>query len=330
MRITFGNATVKRLECERELAERLNHLRFFKITECLLRIHYGHAFTDIADRLHLSVRTVSNWLDLFIRRRFAWLCGHHFAGRGRQAKLRADQRQRLDELIDNGPLEAGFTSGVWTSSMIAVMIEREFGVTSHPRSVCRLLHHIGITYQKAAFVSDKRDDEEHERKRKRWERETWPSIVKRARTLKAVILCGDEVSLAQWGALFRTWAPRGTPPKVPTCGKRKGMQVFGVIEVEHGDFLSQECAGKFDGAASTGFVKPVLSHDSCPVFLIEEGASYHGGSVVNPFKAQMEAEGRLFVERLPAYSPDKNPMEKLWKNTKKEATHCRYFPTFED
>jgi hypothetical protein len=32
MRITFGNATVKRLEYERAWAERLNHLRFFKIT----------------------------------------------------------------------------------------------------------------------------------------------------------------------------------------------------------------------------------------------------------------------------------------------------------
>jgi hypothetical protein len=108
------------------------------------------------------------------------------------------------------------------------------------------------------------------------------------------------------------------------------MQVFGVIAVEHGDFLSQECAGKCDRTASTRFVKPGLSHDSCPVFLLEEGVSYHGGAVVNPFKAQMEAEGRLFVERLPAYSPDKNPMEKLWKNTTKEATHCRYVSTFED
>jgi transposase len=169
-------------------------------------MHHGHAFGDIATGLHMSLRTVYNWLDLFIRRRFAWLCGHHVAGRGRKATLHADQRQRLDELIEKGPLEAGFTSGVWTSSMIAVVIERACGVTSHPRSVCRLLHHIGITDQKAAFVSAKRDDEEHERPRKKWEQETWPSLLQRARKLKAVILCGDEVSFAQWGSLFRTCA----------------------------------------------------------------------------------------------------------------------------
>ena len=44
MTITFGNATVQRLYFERQLAERLNHLRFYKITECLLRIHHGPPF----------------------------------------------------------------------------------------------------------------------------------------------------------------------------------------------------------------------------------------------------------------------------------------------
>ena len=43
----------------------------------------------------------------------------------------------------------------------------------------------------------------------------------------------------------------------------------------------------------------------------------------------MLASDRLFVERLPTYSPDKNPIEKLWKNTKKRATHLKYFPTFD-
>ncbi len=259
MTITFGNATVQRLYFERRMAERLNHLRFYKITECLLRMHHGHSFRAIADWLHMSLRTVYNWLSLFIRRRFAWLCGHHFQGRGRQARLNAEQRQRVYAQIEKGPLASGFTCGIWTSSMIAVLIEREFGVTYHPRSVCRLLHQIGITYQKAAFVSDKLDDEAHQKKREIWEKKTWPSILKRARQLKAVILFGDEVSFAQWGSLCRTWGPRGTQPKVPTCGKRKGMKVFGVIEVEHGDFLSMECDGTCKGEASTRFVKYVFS-----------------------------------------------------------------------
>jgi len=47
-------------------------------------------------------------------------------------------------------------------------------------------------------------------------------------------------------------------------------------------------------------------------------------------KKRMESEGKLFVQRLPSYSPDYNPIEKLWRKTKRDATHCKYFPTFDD
>jgi hypothetical protein len=33
---------------------------------------------------------------------------------------------------------------------------------------------------------------------------------------------------------------------------------------------------------------------------------------------------------LPSFSPDYNPIEKLWKNTKRDATHLKYFKTFEE
>jgi transposase len=59
--------------------------------------------------------------------------------------------------------------------------------------------------------------------------------------------------------------------------------------------------------------------------LIEDGARYHDGKIVK------EKQGkRVTVERLPAFSPDYNPIEKLWRNTKAAATHLKYFKTFEE
>jgi transposase len=37
----------------------------------------------------------------------------------------------------------------------------------------------------------------------------------------------------------------------------------------------------------------------------------------------------LQVFQLPTYSPDYNPIEKLWKKIKQQDTHLHYFPTFE-
>ena len=169
-----------------------------------------------------------------------------------------------------------------------------------------------LSYQKAAFVADVLDDDEHQKKRKEWDEKTWPEILRKAECKRAVIIFVDEVSFAQWGSLGRTWAPMGKQPKVKTCGKRKGLKMFGAIEFKTGGFRYKEC------------------EFACPIILIEDGAPYHKSQLVNEFKEEMMSRECLFVYRLPSYSPDKNPIEKLWRTTKRDATHCRYFPTFED
>jgi hypothetical protein len=61
-----------------------------------------------------------------------------------------------------------------------------------------------------------------------------------------------------------------------------------------------------------------------PGLVIQDEAHYHTSKVMEEF-FDMYAE-RLTREQLPAYSPDFNPIEHLWKKVKKEATHLKYFP----
>ena len=88
-----------------------------------------------------------------------------------------------------------------------------------------------------------------------------------------------------------------------------------------------ETAGKFNGETYVEFLKQIIQTSSSPIILVEDGAPYHGSQVVKEF-VESHSE-QISIERLPAFSPDFNPIEKLWKNTKKEATHCKYFETFE-
>jgi transposase len=330
MVVRFSNQTVKRLQKELKVAQSLNNLRMYKIVWGLLLLHEQRKIHDIAALLNISERTAYNWFATFLVDRFSWLVRHHFQGRGRKPKLSQEQKDELYQIVVDGPEKHGFDCGAWNSAMVGEVIQRKFKVTYNPRYVCSILHAIGLTYQKAKFVSDRIDDKEYRKQRKHWENKTWPAILERARELKAVILFGDEVSFAQWGSLTRTWGPRGRQPLLKTSGKRKGLKMFGVIEFVGGGFEYMECDGKFNGDSYVEFLKRVLSKYSCPVILIEDGAPYHNGESINNFKQEMEAQSRLFVYRLPSYSPDKNPIEKLWKNTKKAATHLKYFPTFDD
>ncbi len=329
MKLKVGRETIERLKQELIIAQRLNNLRLYKIVKSLLMISEGEPVEKIAGLINVSIRTVFDWLSRFMWERFSWLGWMHYKGRGRRPKLTAEQKKKLYRLVDEGPEKYGFDCGIWNTAMILSVIEKEFGVTYNPRYLSALLKSIGLSFQKAKFVSDREDDEEHRKKREDWENRIWPEILEKSEQKKGKIMFTDEVSFAQWGSLARTWAPKGKQPVVRTCGKRKGLKMFGAIEFKDGDFIYMECDGKFNGDSYMEFLKHILGY-SCPVFLIEDGAPYHGRKDVKEFKEDMERAGRLFVYRLPSYSPDKNPIEKLWKNTKKDATHLKYFATFED
>ena len=62
--------------------------------------------------------------------------------------------------------------------------------------------------------------------------------------------------------------------------------------------------------------------------VIQDGARDHTSKAMQAF-FETHAD-RLTIEQLPAYSPDFNPIEHLWKKVKKEATHLKYFPEFSD
>ncbi|WP_221893625.1 transposase [Bathymodiolus japonicus methanotrophic gill symbiont] len=89
-----------------------------------------------------------------------------------------------------------------------------------------------------------------------------------------------------------------------------------------------ETSGRFNGESYVEFLTQLLAYYKGKIILIEDGAPYHGSGVIKEFK--LANVDRLTVERLPAFSPDFNPIEKLWKNTKRDSTHMKYFKTFED
>jgi transposase len=329
MTIRFERKTILRLEKELQLARSLKNMHLLHRVWALLLLAEGRSIPEVARLLRHDPKTIEACLDGFLLGRFAWLNAQHYQGRGRKPRLTKKQKQRLYDLICDGPEAAGFTCGVWNSPMIVELIQREFNVIYHPGYLSDLLRKMGLSFQKARFISDRVDDREYQRARRRWDCVVWPRLLREARQKKGIILFVDEVSFAQWGSLARTWAPCGHQPVVKTCGKRKGLKMFGAIEFFSGRFHYLECPAKFNAATYQMFLEQILRAYPGPIFLIEDGAPYHRQATLNQFKEQMRTAGRLFVERLPTYSPDKNPIEKLWKNTKKQATHLKYFPTFE-
>jgi transposase len=207
--------------------------------------------------------------------------------------------------------------------MIQQLISDRFGVSDNIFYIAQLRKNFGFSYQKAAFVSDHL----HEQKRQEWRTTTWPQILRRATERQALLLFGDEASFPQWGTLTYTWARRGQQPQVKTSGKRKGYKVFGGIDSFTGQLFYQGQEGRLNSATYIAFLTRVLARTTQFIILIQDGAKYHTSTETKAFFAQEAA--RLQVVQLPTYSPDYNPIEKLWKKIKQQDTHLHYFPTFE-
>jgi transposase len=327
MTIKFSRSLVGKLKKEVETAHKLNNLRLYKFCQSLLLMAEGYKTEEIAGILNVCVKTVYNWLKEFILKGISCLYLYHYRGRGRPGKITELQQKILYKIIVKGPEKSGYACGGWNTAMIVEVIKKQFKAAYNPRYVSSLLKKMGLSYQKGAFESDHLDEE----KRKEWVEKTWPKILRTAKRKKAMIFFCDEVSFAQWGSLGRTWAPIGQQPKIKTTGKRKGLKMFGAIDFFSGAFIYMESDGRFSGDSYIKFLKKLLNkYSDRNIILIEDEAPYHRSAKVNKFKEAMEKEGKLFTYRLPSYSPDYNPIEKLWKNTKRDATHLKYFPTFDD
>jgi transposase len=187
---------------------------------------------------------------------------------GRPPKLTKTPKHELAQLIDEGPVKAGFTSACWRSPMIQQLIYERFGVFYHVFSLAQFLKHLGCSYQKAAFVSEHLN----EAKRQEWCTTTWPQILTWAKAPHAWLLVGDEASFPPWGTRSYTWARRGPQPMVKTSGKRQGDKVFGVIESFTGRFWYQGQEGRLNSEAYLTFLTRVMEQTTPPIMLIQDGA----------------------------------------------------------
>ncbi len=321
IRIQVSSATVKALHTKLQQAYLKDDIRLVRRMTVVIDLLVHHVPVEVLHaRWGLSISCIYQWRQDFLLRGMDSVVYHQSGGR--RPKLTPRQKKRLVDLLEAGPQAVGCATACWTSVLIRVLIWREFGVLYNCQYVCTLLHNLGFSFQKARFVSDHLDAA----RRQAWLQEAWPMILRAAKRRKGLILFEDEASFAQWGSLSYTWARRGQQPAVKTSGKRKGYKVFGAIEYFSGRLFYQGIEGRFASDSYQAFLRTILAHTTEHLFLIHDGARYHTSQATTQFLAQ-HAE-RITVHPLPSYSPDDNPIEYLWKKTKKRATHNQYFKEF--
>ena len=133
----------------------------------------GHTSGELAEILPAPRSKVSEWLQRYQSDGVEGLLEGYRSGR--PSELTEKQQQELGDILDSGPVAYGLDSGIWTSPMIAWVIEEEFGVQYHPGHVRRLLHGWGFSVQRPRRVLARADAAAQDR----WHRRIYPALKKK-------------------------------------------------------------------------------------------------------------------------------------------------------
>jgi transposase len=130
-----------------------------------------------------------------------------------------------------------------------------------------------------------------------------------------VLLTSDEAGFNLLSSCMRTYAPCGQTPVLQQDCKYAHLSVIAAISTT-GSIVTDMIDGNFDGPKIVDFLRKLLEAFNKEIHLIWDGAKCHMGQAVKDFLNNDPEAKRLFLYRIPPYSPELNPTEQLWNNVK--------------
>ena len=203
----------------------------------------------------------------------------------------------------------------WTLKKLREWVARKLGRRVSRNTLRTILNSAGLSWKKCKKLLAKADPE----KRQAFIEE-FQSLYERMCKGEVVIVYLDEVHIHQDMEVGYNWSPIGEEDWVlsSTPGLSKRLNWFGAYNFtdggcflwENGSCNSNNCI-QFLQLLSEKF-----KDDTRQVILIWDGASYHRSHTVRSFASNLGFE----LLSLPAYSPDLNPIEGLWKWMREDVT----------
>lgn len=137
----------------------------------------------------------------------------------------------------------------------------------------------------------------------------------------------DEVHFRQHGSRCRMWVPPEI--KDPVCyhaPTRKSISFFGAVRLRDGKLVMSRPEGMFDAQTCWEFLGNLERRTrriGRKTVVIADNARYHHASLHEEWRRQVADHFSLYF--LPPYSPELNPIERVWRLIRRCCLHNRYF-----
>jgi transposase len=269
----------------------------------------GHvSAAEAAEALGVTRQAVSGWAKRLREKGVEDLLDKPVPGRPQKlsAGHAADLRARI---IDHSPRDWGFDAALWNRKIARQLILREYGIDLSVQSIGYLLRSMGLSVQRPKYRAYEQDPDAV----RQWKEETFPQIAEQTKEAGAMLMFGDEASVRSDYHAGGTWGLVGQTPVVERTGSRFTINMISAVGPE-GDIHFSLIEGSCNSEAFIEYCRNLLADMKRPIFRIVDGASCHDSAATREFVAS--TEGRLRLFKLPGYSPELNPDERVWRNLK--------------
>jgi transposase len=278
-----------------------------RIKAVLLR-DKGYSYTKIAEILLLDDETVRRHVkDYFIKNKLAPTNG------GSVCRMSLQQ----SELLKSHLREKTYLY----VKEICAYVRSEFILKYTQSGMTKWLKANGFCYKKPHGIPAKADESKQEEFIKYYE------TLKKNLPKDDVIYFLDACHPQHQTKLAYGWIEKGVrkSEKMTACQKRVNL-IAGINVSNHDVEYAQ--APWINGESIEAFLKQLIAAQpkAKTIHIIWDNAGYHKSQAIRDFVSTTNIK----LHFLPAYSPNLNPIERLWKVMHENITYNRYYPKFSD
>ena len=212
-------------------------------------------------------------------------------------------------VLNNTPVDLGYDVNLWTCSIIAELLKRDFGVTVSDSTVRLHLIQSGLSWQ----IPEYRDKDLDPQEVDYFLNDKFPRIQRLANKIGAEIGYEDESGVGVRTHGGRTWGLRGKTPVVDVSMDRGGYNMLSVVTPQ-GKMRYSVKEGNINGERYIGFLKSLIQNRDRPLILLVDHATFHKSKAVRDFVRAHRNKLKIFF--LPKRAPKMNPDEQVWNEIK--------------
>lgn len=136
----------------------------------------------------------------------------------------------------------------------------------------------------------------------------------------------DEAIFQVFGSISRTWAVCGKGSEVLSKPCRESMKVYGALTAQENPRFHFRFAEVFNKESFLSFIQHLVRHYAgIKIHMVVDNVRYHHAKLVREWVEREENKDKIELHYLPAYSPQFNAQEAVWRITRRKMTHNRFF-----